>query len=74
MGLFKRKIEKPLNENQEQAAGRIANALLRAQQRSAEWLNARALKIGRNKIILILSVLGLGFGLWCLWLVVGVQF
>ncbi len=74
MGLFKRKIEKPLNENQEQAAGRIANTLLGAQQRSAEWLNVRASKLGKNRVIILMAVLGLGFGLWCLWLVTGVLF
>ncbi len=69
MGLFRRRKEKPLAANQEQVAGRIATSILSAQRRSAEWLNTRASKLGRKKVLVMLVCLGLGFGLWCLYLV-----
>ena len=74
MALFKRKIEKPVNADQEEVAGRIASAMLGAQRRSAAWLNTRASKLGKNRVIILMAVLGLGFGFWCLWLVIGVLF
>ena len=74
MGLFRRKKETQLDASQEALAVRIANAMLKAQRRWAEWLNAKASKIGKRKVIVLLVILGLGFGLCCLWLVVGVLF
>ena len=74
MGLFRGKMERPLNANQEEVAGRIASAMLGAQRRSAVWLNTRASKLGQSNVLLILMFLGLGFGLWFGWLILGVLF
>jgi preprotein translocase subunit SecG len=72
MGLFIRKREKVMNAGQEQLAGRIAGRLLSAQRRSALWLNGQASKLKRSTILMVLIFLGLGFGLWCLYLVLSV--
>lgn len=72
MGLFTRKKEKPLDANQEQVAGRIAGKLLAFQRSSAQWLNAKASKLGQANVLLILMFLGLGFGLWFGWLILSV--
>lgn len=69
MGLFTTKKEDELPEKAQALAGRIANNILSTQRRSAAWLNTQALKLGHQKVLLILIVLGLGFGLWCLYLV-----
>ena len=72
MGLFRQKKEKVLDGGQERVANRIASAMLETQCRSAEWLNTRASKMGKRRLVILMAVLGLGFGLWCLYLVVGV--
>jgi hypothetical protein len=69
MGLFTRKKQKPIYPSQVAAAERIARGILSAQRRSAVWLNTRASKLGRKKVLIMLVCLGLGFGLWCLYLV-----
>jgi len=69
MGLFTRRKEQGINAGQERLAERIANYLLGTQRRSAAWLNTRASKLGHKNSILILIFLGLGFGVWCLYLV-----
>jgi len=74
MGLFRRRKEKPLDGNQEAIAGRIASRLLGVQRCSATWLNIKAKKIGQANVLLILVIMGLGFGLWFGWLIVGVLF
>lgn len=74
MGLFTKKKEKSLDVNQERVAGRIAVKLLGLQHRSANWLNTRASKLGQAKVLLLLMILGLGFGLWFGWLILGVLF
>jgi hypothetical protein len=69
MGLFtKRKVATQLPEKAQAVASRIANSILSAQCRSAAWLNARAAKLGHKNSLIILIFLGLGFGLWCLYL------
>lgn len=72
MGLFRKK--KTLEVHQELIAGRLAAKLLRFQRRWANWLNSRAAKIGQANVLLALIIMGLGFGLLCSWLIVGVLF
>ena len=72
MGLFKKTRERPLDGNQQAVADRIAARLLSFQRRSASWLNRKASRVGQANVLLILIVLGLGFGLWFGWLVLGI--
>ncbi len=74
MGLFTRRKEKPVDTSQVKMAERIANGILSAQRRSAAWLNTRASKLGKDKAITIMALMGLGFGLWCLYLVLSPLF
>lgn len=72
MRLFRRK--NALEVHQELIAGRIAAKLLRFQRRWANWLNSKASKLGQANVLLLLMILGLGLGLWCSWLILGVLF
>lgn len=77
MGFFRRK-DQPANRELkalEQArlsslAGKIAERMLLVQLRWAARLNARAQKFGRKPTNVLLSALGIGFGFYCLWLVI----
>ena len=48
---------------------KIADRLLWVQAQWADWLNVRALQLGPFGVKLVLAVLGMGFGGYCLWLV-----
>ncbi len=74
MGLFTKRKEVELPEKAQALAGRFARSILSAQRRSAEWLNTRASKLGHKKSLIILIFFGLGFGLWCLYLVLSPLF
>jgi len=50
-------------------AKEIAHRLLWVQARWADWLNVRARQLGPLRMKLVLAVLGMGFGGYCLWLV-----
>ena len=72
MGLSKNRRGQPLDGDRQVVAAKIAARLLSFQRGCAHWLNRRASKLGQANVLVILMVLGLGFGLWFGWLVVGV--
>ncbi len=51
------------------SAQKIANWVLAVQARWAAKLNTQAQKFGRKKTNVLLAALGIGFGIYCLWLV-----
>jgi hypothetical protein len=69
MGWFKRKKE--IDPSTEAAAFRIADRILRVQRKVADGLNVWAGRFNRKTIVLMLLGLGLAFGCYCLWLVIG---
>ncbi|TCC88586.1 hypothetical protein EZ428_18265 [Pedobacter frigiditerrae] len=73
MGFFRR-AKKVYDEDLGEAqlytqAQKLAKGILAIQARWAVWLNAQALRLGPVGTKLLLGVLGFGFGMYCLWLV-----
>ncbi|TKC04342.1 hypothetical protein [Pedobacter frigoris] len=70
MGWFKRKSKEETGDRSfDVVAERIAGKILNWQNLLSAKLNAKAKKYNPKKILLVMAVLGLLFGGYCLWLV-----